>query len=188
MRSLIVNLSKLFTVFSFFRLKSRDLRYFQYVYPTIFAVLVYIFYKYFVCSYFSINRNIFSTSISNLMGVLIGFYIAALAAVTSFPNNNLDSIMSGNAPEIWEREKGAYSSITRRRFLSMLLGYCAFIAIAIFIFGSINSSIYLVGDVSEMKLHLIRSISGFLYLWMLSSLFVVTMLCLHYLVDRMHRG
>jgi hypothetical protein len=187
-RKFYANIAKLLTAFSFFRLRSADLRYFQFVFPTIGALSLLLGYHFFSVRLFSIKLESLVASATTLMGVLIGFYIAALAAVTSFPNDSLNNVMSGDAPKMKERLGGSEVALTRRRFLSILLGYCAFISIFIFILGSISASVDLDTELPEGVMHVITGTWWFVYTWFLSSLFVVTMLCLHYLIDRMHRS
>lgn len=186
-RKLFVNFSKLLTAFSFFRLRGQDLAYFQYAYPTFIAIGSLLAFKITSEKYVVLNLGSVVTSATTLMGVLIGFYIAALAAVTSFPNAGLDNVMSGEAPKIKERTKGVLVSLTRRRFLSTLLGYCAFISILIFVIGSLSSASEMGPALSADMKSVIKYVWWGVYSWLLSSLLVVTMLCLHYLIDRMHR-
>lgn len=175
------------TAFSFFRLRSEDITYFQYVFPTVLTLVTLVLYELIQGDYFVVNLDSFVASATTLMGVLIGFYIAALAAVTSFPNESLNSIMSGRAPKIRERTAENLEEITRRRFLSILLGYCAFLSIFIYGVGSVAAAIEVSTDVSPLARSFMTSLWWFIYTWLLASLLTVTMLCLHYLIDRMHR-
>lgn len=186
-RKFFANTAKLLTAFSFYRLRSADLRYFQYVFPTVAALGVLLGYHFFAGKLLIIKLETFVTSATTLMGVLIGFYIAALAAVTSFPSESLNNVMSGDAPKMKERWGGQDVALTRRRFLSILLGYCAFLSIFIFILGSISTSVDLSSDVPKVAVQIITGVWWFIYTWFLSSLLIVTMLCLHYLIERMHR-
>lgn len=186
-RKFFINLSKLLTAFSFYRLRGQDLIYFQYIYPTVIVGASIVAYKLVSDGYVVVNLGAMVASATTLMGVLIGFYIAALAAVTSFPNAGLDNVMSGEAPKIREMVRGNLVQLTRRRFLSTLLGYCAFISIFIFVIGSISAASDLSPEVPEKVRYMLRIVWWGSYAWLLASLLVVTMLCLHYLIDRMHR-
>jgi len=187
LRKFFANIAKLLTAFSFFRLRSADLRYFQYVFPTVASVGILLGYHFLAGKFLTIKLETFVASATTLMGVLIGFYIAALAAVTSFPSESLNNVMSGDAPKMKERWGGQDVALTRRRFLSILLGYCAFLSIFVFILGSISASVDLGEDVPKMATQIITGVWWFIYTWFLSSLLIVTMLCLHYLIERMHR-
>lgn len=183
----LYNTSKLFTVASFFRLKSPDLTYFQYIYPTILTVLSFLVFAFFPSKYIVVDLKLLLTSATTLMGVLVGFYIAALAAVTSFPNASLDNIMAGNAPTITEIIDSSPTKVTRRRFLSILLGYCAFTSIIVFSLGSVFAAVKFTLVANSIAVLIIKMFCWLLYSWLLSSLFIVTALCLHYLIERMHR-
>jgi hypothetical protein len=125
-----LNAAQLLTAFSFFRLRGADLWFFQYVYPTVISAVIFVSYQMLEGEFFAVQLTSIVSSATTLMGVLVGFYIAALAAVTSFPNESLNSIMAGNAPKILERSTGQRMPVTRRRFLAILLGYCAFLLIS----------------------------------------------------------
>lgn len=186
-RKFFINFSKLLTAFSFYRLRGQDLIYFQYIYPTVIVGASIIAYKLVSDGYVIVNLRAMVASATTLMGVLIGFYIAALAAVTSFPNAGLDNVMSGEAPKIREMVHGNLVPLTRRRFLSTLLGYCAFISTFIFVIGSISAASDLALEIPKKVRYILRIVWWGSYAWLLASLLVVTMLCLHYLIERMHR-
>ncbi len=185
--------TKVLTVFSFLRLRSADIFWYQWIYPTFGFVLAY-------GGSWLIDDGIFSfdgakliSDINTLMGILIGFYIAALAAVSSFTNENLDKIMKGRAPTLTSRRKGAdiEEKLTRRRFLAVLFGYCASLSIFLYIFGVIAIHVDFVQPDEPWlvkAVELAQEGAWIFYMWVLSSLLVVTLLSLHYLVERMHRA
>ncbi|GEM_PF-1798413 len=187
-RRALVNAAQLFTAFSFFRLRGADLAYFQIWLPSLTTIIFFSLYWLTAGTIFTIQLPLIVNSATTLMGVLIGFYIAALAAVTSFPNESLNSVMAGDAPKIKEKQSKQELPVTRRRFLSILLGYCAFMSIFIYAVGSLFSSVALVPSVYTWLPALLTALWWVFYTWITSSLLVVTMLCLHYLVDRMHRA
>jgi hypothetical protein len=183
-----LNAAQLLTAFSFFRLRGADLWFFQYVYPTVISAVIFVSYQMLEGEFFAVQLTSIVSSATTLMGVLVGFYIAALAAVTSFPNESLNSIMAGNAPKILERSTGQRMPVTRRRFLAILLGYCAFLSIFVYAIGSIYSSVGFLPTVNDHVRAVVAATWWLFYVWISSSLLVVTMLCLHYLIDRMHRA
>lgn len=131
--------------------------------------------------------------VNALMGILVGFYIAALAAVSSFTNENLDQVMKGRAPTLTTVRRGneVKETLTRRRFLAILFGYCATLAIVLYIFGVLHVHLTF-SQPAASWVQVAMSISGQVawgfYVWIISSLLVVTLLGLHYLVERMHRA
>lgn len=185
--------TKVLTVFSFLRLRSADIFWYQWIYPTIGFALAYGGSWLIDDGTFSFDGAKLINDINTLMGILIGFYIAALAAVSSFTNENLDKIMKGRAPTLTSRRKGAdiEEKLTRRRFLAVLFGYCASLSIFLYIFGVIAVHVDFVQPVEPWlvkAVELAQEGAWIFYMWVLSSLLVVTLLSLHYLVERMHRA
>jgi len=184
--------TKVFTAFSFLRLRSPDLTWFQWIYPSvIFLAIVAAFNVPFVYM-ISVDVTDLVSDLNNLLGVLIGFYIAALAAISSFSSENLDKMMKGRAPILVSHRQGERKeeALTRRRFLATLFGYCAAASIVLFLFGAIRGRIepapieaWWVESVYLVANHFFWG----LYVWLASSLLIVTLLGLHYLVERMHR-
>lgn len=185
--------AKVFTVLSFLKLRSADILWYQWIYPTAAAVVILICFHWFGGQWLRYDGTKLIADINSLMGILVGFYIAALAAVSSFTNENLDQVMKGRAPTLTTVRKGQEikETLTRRRFLSVLFGYCATLSILIYIFGVVSAHVSL--NVSgppwsDDALIVIETCSWALYTWMVCSLLVVTLLGLHYLVERMHRA
>ncbi len=184
--------TKVFTVFSFLRLKSPDIIWYKWIYPTVLSAIV-------LGGYFLFGNWIKVPSLSNLiedinslMGILIGFYIAALAAVSSFTNENLDTIMKGRPPVIFVKRNGdtIEERLTRRRFLAIIFGYCAVLSIILYVFGVVFVKVTWSLPNGELALvfSVLKKIAWAVYTWGLASLLVVTLLSLHYLVERMHRA
>jgi hypothetical protein len=183
---------KLFTALSFFKIKSPDLFWFQWIYPIIFCITLQIIFWLLPSKPHIFGDAGIVNSTNGLLNTLIGFYLAALAAIASFPNNALDLNMKGRTPEIYLNRGGKkiLEKLTRRRFLCILFGYCTFVSIFI----------YFLGVISSFLLPSLLSIPFFIkwkyffkfgwlsiYLFLSSSLLITTLLGLHYLVDRMHR-
>lgn len=179
---------KLLTPLTFLRLQSPDLGAYQWTIPGILALICLgCFYILPIKPLLFAEKGLVNT-INGLLTTLIGFYIAALAAVATFNNPNLDKIMKGRPPTLATILQGERieEQLTRRRFLVILFGYCAFISIALFAFGVLSSliapSLAHVGWVPAMRLAWLL-----IYFSLSASLLIVTLLGLHYLIDRMHR-
>lgn len=186
--------------FSFLRLENRDLRWYQFGYPTILLIIVIVLQFLFGDKFEAIDRGSMISDINSLMGVLFGFYVAALAAVSSFAHKNLD--MSSNyldknieghslTLKIHRQGNPEYEVITRRRFILILFGYCATLSIFLYFFGLMNDHIALSQKLSDLEREwwiYLGKLLWYFYLWMILSLFVTTLLGLYYLVDRMHRS
>lgn len=185
--------TKVFTVFSFLRLRSVDIFWYQWVYPTVLFAIVFIGFHCVASSWLIYDTEKLIADINSLMGILVGFYIAALAAVSSFTNENLDQAMKGRAPTLTTVRQGQEikETLTRRRFLAVLFGYCATLSILIYIYGVLSVHISPIAASAAWiteAIALLSLVGWAAYTWMVSSLLVVTLLGLHYLVERMHRA
>lgn len=185
--------TKVFTVFSFLRLRSADIFWYQWIYPTALFVAVFFGFHWVGRVWLNYDSAKLIADINSLMGILVGFYIAALAAVSSFTNENLDQVMKGRAPTLTTVRQGheVKETLTRRRFLSVLFGYCAMLSILVYIFGVLSVHVSLeLGNAGwiEDLVFILAAVGWAAYTWMLSSLLIVTLLGLHYLVERMHRA
>lgn len=126
-----------------------------------------------------------------LLKMLIGFYIASLAAVATFPSAVLDQGLAGNQATLATQRRGSAItiSLSRRRFLSYLFGYLAFMSLVLFVSGmAINlltplAKVY----ISYSYIPWVKGITSFVYLFWVFNVLVATLLGLHYLTDRIHR-
>lgn len=125
----------------------------------------------------------------DLLSILTGFFVAALAAVSTFGNPEMDLPIAGSAPPTLSERGGPQLELSRRRFLSYLFGYLAFASIAVYALGFV-----LVG----VQHYLIKAkwpewdeytFAGFwfIYALMLANLLTNGLLGLFYLTDRIHR-
>jgi hypothetical protein len=185
--------TKIFTVFSFLQLRSPDIFWYQWVYPTVMFAVVFGGFQWWGDQFLSFDTDKLIGDINAFMGILVGFYVAALAAVSSFSNENLDQVMKGRAPTLTTVRKGnkTKETLTRRRFLAIIFGYCATLAIILYAFGVLQVHLTVMQPAAPWA-QTIMTFAGQaawgLYIWIISSLLVVTLLGLHYLVERMHRA
>ena len=193
---------KLFTAFSFLRLNGDDLVWYQWVYPTILYVLVYSCLFFLADTYPLVDVKHPIADITALAGILVGFYILVLTAICGMKNENLDKPIKGRGVKMKFIRGGdrITEPLTRRRFLAVLFGYCAALSGIIWLFGVFSVH----ADITYVDISWIAGIFDFsdfpgfaaifgwvfyiVYTWMLCSLSVVTLLGLHYLVDRIHRS
>jgi len=184
--------NKVFTFLSFLRLRSPDIQRYQWVYPTLIFLCTYLSWKFIFSNWLELDHIRIFSDINTFMGILVGFYIAALAAVSSFSNKNLDQAMKGRPPVLISRRKGEKSEevLTRRRFLSILFGYCAAIAIILYVLGVLRQNLTLnviIPKEWSYCVNFFNEIFYMCYLWLIFSLLVTSLLGLHYLIDRIHR-
>ena len=74
-------------------------------------------------------------SLSQILALLPGFFISALAAVATFNRPEMDETMPAPAPTIKIAHRGALIEIdlTRRMFLSYLFSYLSILSVALFV-------------------------------------------------------
>lgn len=129
--------------------------------------------------------------VTQLLQMLIGFYIAALAAVATFPSAVLDQGFAGDPVMIRVKRRGRLKSIpiNRRQFLSYLFGYLAFESLFLFLIGMSVSVLHnnIATLFTQSWIAAGKPIFIFIYLFLMSNLMVTTLLGLHYLTDRIHR-
>lgn len=130
------------------------------------------------------------TGVNDLLQVLIGFYIAALAAIATFHKPGMDEQMAGDPVTLEEEFRGDVLdvSLTRRRFLCYLFGYLAWIGLLVYAGGvAIGASHEDVKSlIPDEWLQVARNAGLFAYLFLLSNLGVTTMLGLYYMTHRIH--
>jgi hypothetical protein len=131
--------------------------------------------------------------------VLPGFFIAALAAVATFPSTDLDEIMPNPAPTLVMRTGGKSEAVelTYRVFLCHLFSYLTVLSFAGFVVGvasdlTAGSILFWLAMIPSPTIHsLVSSCLHLVYLllfaWLFANLIVATVYGLYFLVERIHR-
>ena len=128
---------------------------------------------------------------TGLLQILTGFYIASLAAVSTFEREGMDQVMLGDPPTLRKSEQGRVEieQLTRRRFLSLMFGYLSLLSFFLYFLGAF-------ADLLDPNLHaLIPAVvfpvfkwcSLFIYLFFSSNLMVATLLGLYYMTEKIHK-
>lgn len=119
--------------------------------------------------------------INGLFQMLIGFFVASLAAVATFQRVGMDELMQGNCTTLNGR------LITRREFLCYMFGYLAFMSIVVYFGGGVvDITAPLLRNMLD-SYHIYSYIAKFIYLFVVSNILFTTFLSLHFLTDRMVR-
>lgn len=134
-----------------------------------------------------------TAQIQELVKILAGFFIAALAAIATFQKVDLDRVMAGTPPtlEEFDEDEGrdVITALTRRRFLCFLFGYLAFLALALFI-ATAAALIVKPWAMTAIPPHLIpwaRGLATFVFMFGFWHMMTIALLGLYYLTDRLHR-
>lgn len=129
--------------------------------------------------------------IATLAHVLVGFFIAALAAVATFQGQGMDEKMSSPSPTLKDKYKGQTITreLTRRQFLCFLFGYLAFVSLFIALLTIFERVLgtQLAAFFPELVKVWIRPIGLAAILFIFWNLFVTTLVGLYYLTDRIHQ-
>ncbi|MBS0274481.1 MAG: hypothetical protein JSR55_08775 [Proteobacteria bacterium] len=137
-----------------------------------------------------------------LTSALTGFYVAALVAVATFPNADMDKVITVGA--ITRKVKGADGKpdeehLTRREFSCAIFGYLAFSALMISVVSVVSVSLSETIDSALRSIPRIgviftdsyiaypRGVLIAIYALAASHLVVVTCLGLYYLTGRVYR-
>lgn len=127
---------------------------------------------------------------NDLIGILVGFFIAALAAVSTFDRPSMDEPMAGIPPTLKVVEKGVEYDVnlSRRVYLSQLFGYLTVVSIVAYAIGSIAQVAHY--DPSSFKIKgsyaVAKSIFVYFYCFVVANIMVNTLLGVFYLSYRIH--
>lgn len=128
--------------------------------------------------------------VNELLKLLVGFYIASLAAVASFDRASLDQMIEGEGVMLKVLRNGEYVDrpLTRRAFISLMFGYLSLLAIALYCTGLLVS---LLGGnirlISPNALMYLRAAFVLIYGFFFAQMLSITLAALFYLSDRIHR-
>lgn len=188
---MIAEIPKLFTPLKYLRIKHAGKKLFDWILPATIAAAL-------TCTHILIPEKTPLTSeggildsVTGLLQILSGFYIAALAAVATFDRDIMDRLMPGVPPTIREirHSKRQDVPLSMRRFLCYLLGYLAYMSIALYLAGSLAPLMkQYCSDITNAKLALgLKHVVQFIYAFFVIQLLTCTILALYFLSDRIHR-
>lgn len=187
---------KLLSPLNYLRIKHEEKDWYDFYLPIIGSVIVTALY-YFIPNQFKLfGDNSLISQVNGLLQVLIGFYIAALAAVSTFGNATIDDVMAGTPPTLEESFRGNMLEVplTRRRFICYLFGYLALVSFALFSLGLVASligkglAIWITASGFLLALTIIKTIFVFIYFLILFNIATTTLLGLYFLAVRIHQG
>lgn len=144
-----------------------------------------------------VRVNIFSEygtvyGVNQLLQLLVGFYVAALAAVATFDGPKMDEYTAGD-PLFLGTEQ-----LTRRRFVCLLFGHLAVVGFILYVLGVavmaaapgirdvVSTSSLSVWIVHAEWAAIIRGFFVWVHLTLSAHLFIVTLYGVYFLAVRMH--
>lgn len=137
-----------------------------------------------------------STKLSPLLAVLFPFYVAALAAVSTFPGSSeIDKPFPPDSKGVcvtlaYPGRGGVVvpHKITQRHFLSLLFGYCCVLSVVLLLLSSISAPIAAGLKVDNADARWWTSnISFAIYIFIFFQMITLTLLAIYYLSDKIHR-
>ena len=186
---------KLFSPLSYLRIEHEEKRWYDYRIPVLIASLVAVVYYFSAHKIPLIGSNGLLLQVNGLLQVLIGFYIAALAAVATFTNSSIDEVMAGDPPTLYEEFRGQKIKIelTRRRFVCYLFGYLALVSFVQFCIGLVSIligkslGVWIVSISSIELLSWLKTAFVWVYSLILFNIITTTLLGLYFLSVRFHQ-
>lgn len=137
--------------------------------------------------------NGFLGSITSFFQSMPGFYIAALAAIATFPSSSMNRAMPEPTPYLLidkgeKDEDKNRDFLSRRRFLCYMFAYLAFISIVFFFLSVALSFIYSfsIFYISDFCLYAGYFLSCMVVFYIISQTIFITFLGLWYLGHRIH--
>lgn len=179
---LLVILRKLLKPLIYLRIKHKQKLYIDLILPVIIGVVLTAIVFFSPVQIKLLGQGSLVGLVNGLLQILIGFFVASLAAVATFQREGLDEVMVGKAPTL-RGEK-----ITRRQFVCYMFGYLALVSIVLYFGGGITElTVGLLKVLITEKYELFKYSAIFVYLSVLANLVLTTMLALYYLTDRIIR-
>lgn len=179
----------LFSPLKYLRAKSMTKAYWDWGIPlTVSAAVVWIYILLPAPFPLATERGLFA-SVNQLLQVLVGFYIAALAAVASLNSVALEQSVEGDPVTLAQKGVDHPVSLNRRRLLSLMFSYLSFTAISMYMVGVLA----ILGNASfkDFVPQVLAASFKVAFLAVYSVILVqsvcVTLVTLFYLGDRMHR-
>lgn len=174
-------LSKMLTPIHYLTISHNEKRWFDFVLPIVMSSML-VLGMYLLPKQISLlGKDGLITLVNGMLQILSGFYIASMAAVATFQKAGMDDVMTG-APPILKGKK-----LSRRKFLTYLFGYLAFMSMAMyFVGGSLQLMSGNLIDWSYFNGKSIRLVSSFIYLFWVSNILTTTALGMYFMIDKMH--
>ncbi len=181
-------MNRLLTPFLYLRVRHPVKWWYDIGYPAIFAGVVGSIINLWPLQFNVLGDRGLVETFNGLLGILIGFFIAALAAVATFDRPGMDSIMRGEAATIRPPGRTDDVPLTRRMYLCLLFGYLTLVTLIAFVgFSLANVMLTRVEAASFGKPELYgigRAIFIYVFWFVLGHILSNSLLGVHYLAWR----
>ncbi|WP_269515355.1 hypothetical protein [Brevundimonas subvibrioides] len=135
-------------------------------------------------------------AMSGLLAILIGFYMAALAAVSTFDRAGIDNKLEGHDALLSVRRTDGRGRVDKklsyRQFISYLFGYASFLSFIIYVALFLGKSVWSKMEAAvrqirfgpEVMVYGIEPLSFYLTAFFMWQLFLVSLLGIYFLAER----
>lgn len=143
------------------------------------------------------QANLF-TSVSSLLAILVGFYMAALAAVATFDRPGIDAPLKGSPATLVVRDHEnngvkVVKTLSYRQFISYLFGYLSFLSFIIYVTLLILNSTWakITSDADEYLVwrwlvpHIMTPGIFLVVFFLIWQLFITSLLGIYFLAERL---
>ena len=173
-----------------------SMRFYTFTFPCCFGVVFTIFLFLLPNGFLMSGTSGFLNAVIGSISLLPGFFVAALAAVSTFGGDHMDEEMPAPSPKLFIRtgQTSGSEDLTRRMFLSYLFGYLAILSLfltagchlLIIVSPSVTPvlSLFLTEPVLPYVLITLKGALVFSILFLLGSLLVTTLHGAYYLMER----
>ncbi|WP_157956923.1 hypothetical protein [Salinicola aestuarinus] len=187
MKEFSVVIYQLTRPFAYLLIKHEDKYIYDWLIPGVGLVLLFLLVHFLGLNLFQVFSLM--ESLSGFVSSLPGFFIAALAAVSTFNRADIDRFVEGaETPKIRSLvgDRKIPIRLTKRRFLCLLFSYLSALSIVISIIGILPSSVSFFDANDVAKSFWGSILFSCFYFMMIMQLLSTTLYGLYYLGDRMH--
>lgn len=174
-------ISKVFSPLSYLLIRHHEKRYFDFVLPAITSFMIVLVIIHLPNKITLIGKDSLISIVNGMLQILSGFYIASMAAVSTFQKDGMDKVMAGSPPTLGKKD------LTRRQFLSYLFGYLAFISIVMYFAGGAMQLMQ--GNFSQsefLQSPWVKKSLLFVYISIVCNIIYTTTLGMYFMINKMH--
>lgn len=173
--------AKIITPIDYLMISHNEKKWFDFLLPVIASFIIVLIINLLPKNISLIGKDSLVSLVNGILQILSGFYIASMAAVATFQKKGMDSIMDGVPPRLRGKK------LTRRRFLTYLFGYLAFISIMLyFVGGAVQLTSTSIKEFHLSQFGWLKNICLFIYLTFVCNILSTTALGMFFMIDKMH--
>ncbi|WNN49859.1 hypothetical protein RIN58_07090 [Siccibacter colletis] len=173
--------AKILTPVDYLMISHNEKKWFDFILPVIASCIVVFIINVLPKNISIIGKDSLVSLVNGILQILSGFYIASMAAVATFQKQGMDRVMEGVPPKL----RG--NKLTRRRFLTYLFGYLAFISITLyFVGGAVQLTSSSIKELHLSQYGWLKNSCLFIYLYFVCNILSTTALGMFFMIDKMH--